>query len=82
MTDTQIGYRSSNAMNPRIGLKWSAAFFTMFWTAGMLLWSGASNPANIVLTTIAGSIAGYLWYLMMHWLVIGGHGPVRQPDQG
>ena len=69
-------------MNPRIGLKWSAAFFTMFWTVGMLLWSGASNPANIALTTIAGSIAGYLWYRMMRWLVIGGHGPMRQPDQG
>ena len=69
-------------MNPKIGLKWSAAFFTVFWTAGMLLWSGAVDPANIALTAIAGSIAGYLWYLMMRWLVVGNQDPMRQPDQG
>jgi hypothetical protein len=64
-------------MNPTIGLKWSAAFFTVFWTAGMLLWSGAFHPVNVALTAIGGIIAGYLWYLAMHWFVVGRQGPVR-----
>ena len=81
MAGSFVGNRS-RAMNPTSGLRWSAIFFTVFWTAGMLLWSATSSPANIVLTTTAGSIAGYLWYRMMRWVVIGGHDPVRQPDRG
>jgi fructose-specific phosphotransferase system IIC component len=69
-------------MNPTTGLKWSAAFFTVFWTAGMLLWSGAFNPANVVITIIGGIIAGYLWYRMMRWVVIGRELSPRQHDQG
>lgn len=58
-------------MKPTTGLKWSAAFFTVFWTVGMLLWSGAFNLANIVIMTIGGMIAGYLWYRIMRRFVIG-----------
>ncbi|MBU6458123.1 MAG: hypothetical protein KGK16_10605 [Bradyrhizobium sp.] len=58
-------------MNSAIGLKWSAAFFTLFWTAGMLLWSGVFSLANVVITTIGGVIAGYLWYRLMRRVVIG-----------
>ena len=58
-------------MNPAIGLKWSAAFFALFWSAGMLLWSGVFSVANVVITTICGAIAGYLWYRIMCRVVIG-----------
>ena len=57
-------------MNPTSGLRWSAIFFTVFWTAGMLWWRGTLQPASVVLTVIGGSIAGYLWYrLMRRWVV-------------
>lgn len=68
-------------MNPTTGLKWSAAFFAVFWTAGMLLWSGTFHPANIAITTIGGAIAGTLWYWIMHRVMIGRENPARQPDQ-
>ncbi|MBU6464506.1 MAG: hypothetical protein KGK01_11090 [Bradyrhizobium sp.] len=58
-------------MNPAIGLKWSAAFFTLFWILGMLLWSGEFSLANVVITTISGVIAGYLWYRIMRRVIIG-----------
>jgi hypothetical protein len=67
-------------MNPTTGLKWSAAFFAVFWTAGMLLWSGVFNPANIVITAISGAIAGILWYFVMRRIMIGRRD--QSPDQG
>ena len=48
-------------------LKFGAIFFTIFWVGAMLWWSGEHHPANIVILTICGSIAGYLWYLAMRW---------------
>jgi glycopeptide antibiotics resistance protein len=48
-------------------LKWSAIAFTIFWVGAMLWWSGEHHLANIVILTICGSIAGYLWYLAMSW---------------
>jgi Flp pilus assembly protein TadB len=68
-------------MNPTTGLKWSAAFFTVFWIAGMLLWSGVFDLPNIAITTISGIIAGYFWYLLMRRFVIGRRRRARQPDQ-
>jgi hypothetical protein len=58
-------------MNPTTGLKWSAVFFTVFWTAGMLLWDGSFHPANILFTALGGLIAGYLWYRIMCRVVVG-----------
>ena len=46
-------------------LKLGAIFFTIFWVGAMLWWSGEHHPANIVILTICGTIAGYLWYLAM-----------------
>jgi hypothetical protein len=46
-------------------LKWSAVAFTIFWIVAMLWWSGELHPANIIILTICGTIAGYLWYLAM-----------------
>jgi hypothetical protein len=69
MAGSFVGHRS-RAMNPTSGLKLSAIFFTVFWTAGMLWWRATLEPASVVLTVIGGSIAGYLWYrLMRRWVV-------------
>jgi hypothetical protein len=69
MAGSFIGHRS-RAMNSTSGLKLSAIFFTVFWTAGMLWWRGTLQPASVVLTVIGGCVAGYLWYLLMRrWVV-------------
>ena len=65
-------------MNATTGLKWSAAFFAVFWTAGMLLWSGVFHPANIAITAIGGAIAGTLWYFIMRRVMIGRRGSADQ----
>jgi hypothetical protein len=62
---------SENAMNATTGLKWSAAFFAVFWTAGMLLWSGVYHPANVAMTAVGGGIAGTLWFYIMRWVMNG-----------
>jgi hypothetical protein len=46
-------------------LKPGAIAFTIFWVGAMLWWSGEHHPANIIILTICGTIAGYLWYLAM-----------------
>jgi predicted PurR-regulated permease PerM len=76
MAGSSIGYRSK-AMNPTTGLKLSATFFAVFWTAGMVWWSGIFEAANIIITVICGGIAGYLWYRIMRWLLT-----VRQVPSG
>jgi hypothetical protein len=76
MAGSPIGYRSK-AMNPTTGLKLSATFFAVFWTAGMVWWSGIFELANVVITVICGGIAGYLWYRVMGWLLT-----VRQVPSG
>ena len=65
-------------------LKLAAVFFTIFWIAGMLWWSGEYHPAYIILLAVCGSIGGYLWYLAMRWvfqrmrLLNGDHGRGRE----
>jgi len=66
-----IDRHSENAMTATTGLKWSATFFAVFWTAGMLLWSGVFNTANIAITAVSGIIAGALWYWIMRRFMIG-----------
>ena len=56
-------------MNPTAGLKWSAAFFGVFWTVGMIWLRGAVDPGYIVITAISGSVAGWLWYLALSMLI-------------
>jgi hypothetical protein len=58
-------------MNPTSGLRLSAIFLTVFWTAGMLWWSGTLQPASVIITVIGGGVAGYLWYRLMRrlWVV-------------
>ena len=57
----------STAMNPDVSLKWSAVAFAIFWSGGMLWWSGVYDAPNIIILPICGSIAGYLWYRIMRW---------------
>ena len=33
----------------------------------MLWWSGAFEPANIIILSICGALAGYFWYRAMRW---------------
>ena len=54
-------------MNPATRLKLSSVFFTVFWTGGMLWWRGAFEPANIVILSACGALAGYFWYRAMRW---------------
>jgi hypothetical protein len=54
-------------MNPITRLKLSAVMFTVFWTGFMLWWSGAFEPANIIILSICGALVGYFWYRAMRW---------------
>ncbi|MFH1343258.1 MAG: hypothetical protein ABIL01_18930 [Pseudomonadota bacterium] len=54
-------------MNPIARLKLSSVFFAVFWVGGMLWWSGAYEPANIVILSVCGAVAGYFWYRAMRW---------------
>ena len=54
-------------MNPIARLKLSSALFTVLWTGAMLWWSGAYAPANIIILSICGALAGYFWYRAMRW---------------
>ena len=71
-------------MNPITRLKLSSVLFTALWTGGMLWWSGEYHPAYIILLTVCGTIAGYLWYLAMRWVfqhmrpLNGDHGTGRE----
>ena len=54
-------------MNPVTRLKISSVLFTVLWTGGMLWWSGAFEPANIIILSVCGALAGYFWYRAMRW---------------
>jgi predicted glycosyl hydrolase (DUF1957 family) len=54
-------------MKPTTPLKLSAIAFTVLWSGWMLWWSGTYEPANIIILSVCGSIAGYLWYRGMRW---------------
>jgi hypothetical protein len=66
MMASDVSHRST-VMDQAKRLKLSAIAFTVFWTGGMLWWSGEYQPANIIILVICGTIAGYLWYLGMRW---------------
>lgn len=54
-------------MKPTTPLKLCAIAFNVLWSGWMLWWSGSYDRANVIILTICGSIAGYLWYLAMRW---------------
>ena len=55
-------------MTPSTPLKLGAVAFAVLWTLWMLWWSGSLDRVNIVMLTICGAVAGYLWYLAMCWV--------------
>jgi hypothetical protein len=57
-----------DVMDQEKRLKLAAVFFGVFWSGGMLWWSGEYHPAYIILLVICGTIGGYLWYLAMRWV--------------
>jgi glycopeptide antibiotics resistance protein len=30
-------------------------------------WSGEYDPGNVIIVSVCGAIAGYIWYRGMHW---------------
>jgi UDP-N-acetylmuramyl pentapeptide phosphotransferase/UDP-N-acetylglucosamine-1-phosphate transferase len=53
--------------NPLTSLKCGAIAFAVLWPAWMVWWSGSFAPANIIILTICGAVAGYLWFRIMRW---------------
>jgi hypothetical protein len=54
-------------VDPTSQLKWSSVAFAVLWTAGMIWWNGDFAVVNIIILTICGAVAGYLWYRLMYW---------------
>jgi hypothetical protein len=54
-------------MSSATSLKYSAVVFTVLWTGWMLWWSGSFAWANVIILTVSGIVAGYLWYRAMRW---------------
>ena len=53
--------------NPATSLKWSSIAFAVLWSGAMVWGSGDFAPANIIILSICGAVAGYLWYRLMGW---------------
>jgi hypothetical protein len=49
-------------MSPRRNRILTAAIFAVLWTAGMLWWSTSIDLETVIVTSIAGVIAGVLMY--------------------
>jgi hypothetical protein len=58
---------SENIMHPLTSLKLGAIAFALLWTVWMGWSSGSHGVAHIVILTVCGAVAGYLWYLGMRW---------------
>ena len=54
-------------MKPTVPLKYCSIAFTVLWVSWMIWWSGIYHPANIIILSICGAVAGYLWYYAMRW---------------
>jgi hypothetical protein len=54
--------------NPTTPLKFSAIVFAILWTGWMLWWSGSFAPANVVILSICGSVAGVGWFFAMRFI--------------
>ncbi len=54
---------------PSTPLKLGAVAFAVLWTLLMMWRSGSLDRVNVIMLTICGAVAGYLWYLAMRWLL-------------
>ncbi len=48
-------------------LKLGGIAYTLLWTCWMIWWSGSYSRATVIILSMCGSIAGYLWYRAMRW---------------
>ena len=60
-------------MNAFTRLKLCSVLFTVFWIAGMVWWSEAFAPANIIILSICGAL-GRLFLVPRDALAIPAHG--------
>jgi len=54
-------------MKPTMPLKYCSIAFSVLWVGWMVWWSGIYQPANIIILSVCGAVAGYLWYHAMRW---------------
>ena len=54
-------------MKPTMPLKYCSIAFSVLWVGWMIWWSGIYQPANIIILSVCGAVAGYLWYHAMRW---------------
>ena len=54
-------------MKPTVPLKYCSIAFTVLWASWMIWWSGIYHPVNVIILSICGAVAGYLWYRAMRW---------------
>jgi hypothetical protein len=62
-------------MYPSSRLKLLSLFFAVAWTIGMLCWDGSFDRANIIITTICGTMLGLIWYRVMRRRLTQGRVP-------
>lgn len=51
-------------MTHRLRLKLASLAFAVLWTGWMMWWSAPLRPAEIVILSVSGVLAGFIW----HWL--------------
>ena len=54
-------------IDPVHRLKLSSALCAIFWTVGMIWWSGDYSTVNIGIFTLCGALFGVLWFFAMRW---------------
>jgi hypothetical protein len=54
-------------MKPTVPLKYCSIAFAVLWVGSMVWWNEIHQPANIVILSVCGAVAGYFWYLGMRW---------------
>ncbi len=54
-------------MNPVTPLKLGSILFAIHWIVWMAWWNESFGVANIVIFSVFGAVAGWLWFLGMRW---------------
>jgi hypothetical protein len=55
-------------MTSQLRLILASTLFAVLWTAGMILWNGPTL-AGAIIFTVAGALAGILWFFAMRWWI-------------
>jgi hypothetical protein len=48
-------------------LMFASIFFTVFWTAGMYVWTAPRGVAGTIILVISGAVVGTAWHFVMRW---------------